>query len=84
MSRLDNVTLVDQSDDGYTFELELTLGETPTRYTFALDPEGALLTETETLTHELPELHIPAGAVHSARNIGDATARWLYGYKSGN
>jgi quercetin dioxygenase-like cupin family protein len=27
------------------------------------------------------ELHIPAGAVHSARNIGDTTARWLYGYE---
>jgi quercetin dioxygenase-like cupin family protein len=27
------------------------------------------------------ELLIPAGAVHSARNIGKSTARWLYGYK---
>ena len=27
------------------------------------------------------ELHIPAGAVHSVRNIGAATARWLYGYR---
>jgi quercetin dioxygenase-like cupin family protein len=27
------------------------------------------------------ELLIPAGAVHSARNIGANTARWLYGYK---
>jgi quercetin dioxygenase-like cupin family protein len=27
------------------------------------------------------ELLIPAGAVHSARNIGTTTARWLYGYK---
>ncbi len=26
------------------------------------------------------ELLIPAGAVHSARNIGTTTARWLYGY----
>jgi quercetin dioxygenase-like cupin family protein len=26
------------------------------------------------------ELLIPAGAVHSARNIGNTTARWLYGY----
>jgi quercetin dioxygenase-like cupin family protein len=26
------------------------------------------------------ELLIPAGAVHSARNIGSVTARWLYGY----
>jgi len=29
------------------------------------------------------EVLIPAGAVHSARNIGDSTARWLYGYKRG-
>jgi len=26
------------------------------------------------------EIFIPAGAVHSVRNIGSATARWLYGY----
>ena len=26
------------------------------------------------------ELFIPANAIHSARNIGDVTARWLYGY----
>jgi len=27
------------------------------------------------------ELFIPAGVVHSARNIGHTTARWLYGYR---
>jgi glyoxylate utilization-related uncharacterized protein len=27
------------------------------------------------------ELLIPAGAVHSARNVGTRTARWLYGYR---
>lgn len=26
------------------------------------------------------ELFIPAGAVHSVRNIGHTTSRWLYGY----
>ena len=26
------------------------------------------------------ELLIPAGAAHSARNIGSTNARWLYGY----
>lgn len=26
------------------------------------------------------ELFIPAGAVHSVRNIGNTTSRWLYGY----
>jgi hypothetical protein len=29
------------------------------------------------------ELLIPAGAVHSDRNIGSNTAKWLYGYKRG-
>jgi hypothetical protein len=28
------------------------------------------------------ELLIPAGAVHSARNIGSTTARWLYGSRN--
>ena len=27
------------------------------------------------------ELLIPAGTVHSARNVGTTTARWLYGYR---
>ena len=27
------------------------------------------------------ELFIPVGAVHSVRNIGSQTARWLYGYR---
>ena len=27
------------------------------------------------------ELFIPAGVVHSVRNIGASTARWLYGYR---
>ena len=27
------------------------------------------------------ELYIPAGVVHSVRNIGATTARWLYGYR---
>jgi len=25
--------------------------------------------------------HIPAGARHTVRNVGGATARWLYGYR---
>ena len=28
------------------------------------------------------ELYIPAGALHSVRNIGRTTSRWLYGYKT--
>ncbi|RMH36988.1 MAG: cupin domain-containing protein [Nitrospirae bacterium] len=27
------------------------------------------------------ELFIPAGARHSARNVGTTVARWLYGYR---
>lgn len=27
------------------------------------------------------EIFIPAGAVHSVRNIGGSTASWLYGYR---
>ena len=27
------------------------------------------------------EIFIPAGTVHSVRNIGVTTARWLYGYR---
>lgn len=36
-----------------------------------------------TLEHPGPEeeLFIPAGTVHSARNIGNRTARWLFGYR---
>ena len=32
------------------------------------------------------EIFIPAGAVHSTRNLGRTTALWLYGYRqaSGN
>jgi mannose-6-phosphate isomerase-like protein (cupin superfamily) len=30
------------------------------------------------------ELLVPAGAIHSARNIGATTARWLYGYRRGH
>jgi quercetin dioxygenase-like cupin family protein len=26
-------------------------------------------------------LLIPAGTIHSARNVGSTTARWLYGYR---
>ncbi len=29
------------------------------------------------------EILIPAKTLHSARNIGSTTARWLYGYKHG-
>jgi mannose-6-phosphate isomerase-like protein (cupin superfamily) len=28
------------------------------------------------------ELYIPAGVLHSVRNIGSITSRWLYGYKT--
>lgn len=28
------------------------------------------------------EVLIPAGALHTVRNLGTTTSRWLYGYKS--
>jgi len=45
--------------------------------------EGRMEFEIEGVVHHPSpgeELFIPAGAVHSARNIGKVTARWLYGY----
>ncbi len=45
--------------------------------------EGEMEFEVEGQGHHpqpSEELLIPAGAVHSARNIGCTTARWLYGY----
>jgi len=45
--------------------------------------EGLMEFEIEGVVHHPDpgeELFIPAGAVHSARNIGKVTARWLYGY----
>jgi mannose-6-phosphate isomerase-like protein (cupin superfamily) len=29
------------------------------------------------------ELFIPSGVLHSVRNTGKTTSRWLYGYKTG-
>ncbi len=29
------------------------------------------------------ELFIPAGALHSVRNLGSSASRWLYGYRRG-
>lgn len=46
--------------------------------------EGAMEFEVEgRVAHPAvgDELLIPAGARHSARNIGKTTARWLYGYR---
>jgi quercetin dioxygenase-like cupin family protein len=48
--------------------------------------EGALEFEVEgRVVHATigEELLIPAGARHSARNLGSTTARWLYGYRRG-
>ncbi len=47
--------------------------------------EGAVEFEIEGEVHHPQageELLIPAGALHSARNIGETTARWLFGYKT--
>ena len=46
--------------------------------------EGRMEFEIEGEIHQPEpgdELLIPAGAVHSARNVGQTTARWLFGYK---
>lgn len=46
--------------------------------------EGEMEFELDGVRHRLrpgDELLIPAGAVHSARNVGQTTARWLYGYR---
>lgn len=46
--------------------------------------EGQMEFEIEgQIHHPSPgeELLIPSGAVHSARNIGSSTAKWLYGYR---
>jgi quercetin dioxygenase-like cupin family protein len=47
--------------------------------------EGEMEFEVEGRVHHPKigeELLIPAKAVHSARNIGKTTGRWLYGYKN--
>jgi quercetin dioxygenase-like cupin family protein len=46
--------------------------------------EGEMEFEVEgTVQHPKPgkQLILPAGAVHSARNIGHSTARWLCGFR---
>ena len=46
--------------------------------------EGEMEFEVEGKVHHPnlgEELFIPAGAIHSARNIGKTTAHWLFGYR---
>jgi len=46
-----------------------------------LEGEMEFVVEGDALHPEIgEELRIPARAVHSSRNIGSTTARWLYGY----
>ena len=60
-------------------------------FTHAMDEvvvvlEGEMEFEVEGQVHQPrlgEELLIPAHSVHSARNIGSTTARWLYGYRKG-
>ena len=45
--------------------------------------EGRVEFEIEGVIHRPDpgqELYIPAGALHSVRNLGRTQARWLYGY----
>lgn len=47
--------------------------------------EGEIELETLGRTERLApgdEIHIPAHAVHTVRNVGGTTARWLYGYRT--
>ena len=49
--------------------------------------EGEMEFEVEGIvSHPQPgeELLIPAGNLHSARNIGSSTSRWIFGYLRGN
>ena len=46
--------------------------------------EGDVQFEVDGTVHRLragQELLIPAGVVHTVRNLGNAPARWLYGYR---
>jgi quercetin dioxygenase-like cupin family protein len=46
--------------------------------------DGEMEFEVERQVHhpkQGEELLIPAGANHSARNVGQTTAHWLYGYR---
>lgn len=48
--------------------------------------EGQLEFEVAAQVHQPrigEDLLIPAAVIHSVRNIGRTTARWLYGYKNG-
>ncbi|BBL73407.1 cupin domain-containing protein [Methylomagnum ishizawai] len=48
--------------------------------------EGRVEFEIDGVVHQPEageELLIPAGAVHSVRNLGGGPARWLYGYHAG-
>jgi mannose-6-phosphate isomerase-like protein (cupin superfamily) len=67
-------------------------GQTWENYTHAVDEvvmilEGEVEFEIgERVLHPSvgDELYISAGVLHSVRNIGTATSRWLYGYKTGS
>ena len=86
---LDNVA-VDWRDRGFSCELWVDPpGQCWEDFTHATDElvtvlEGQMEFEVEGQVHHPQvgeELLIPAQALHSARNIGKTTARWLYGYK---
>jgi quercetin dioxygenase-like cupin family protein len=80
----------DWKSRGFSCELWLDLpGQRWEAFTHATDElvivlEGEMEFEVAGETHHPQpgqELLIPAGAVHSARNIGSTSARWLYGYR---
>jgi mannose-6-phosphate isomerase-like protein (cupin superfamily) len=65
-------------------------GQTWEDYTHTVDEvvmilEGDVEFEIDGHIHRPPvgeELFIPAGILHSVRNRGKTTSRWLYGYKT--
>ena len=81
---------VDWRDRGFSCELWVdSPGQRWENFTHATDElitvlEGEMEFEVEGQVHHPQvgeELLIPARALHSVRNIGKTTARWLYGYK---
>ena len=64
-----------QTWEGYTHAVDELVMDLEGEVEFEIDGQVVQPTAGE-------ELIIPAGVVHSVRNIGKTTSRWLYGYKT--
>jgi len=80
------------SQDGYSCNLWVDPpGQVWTDFVHPVDElvyvvEGELEMTVSGVTSRMvagQECHIPAGAVHTLKNVGGVTARWLYGYRRG-